>query len=213
MHFPSFIVIFHLSAMSVYSLYTDRDLMEKLANGDQKAFSEIYSRNWEYMYKSAYSILKDPNASKDIVQDIFIWLWEHRSSVKIQTLKSYLKTAVKFKVVNYIRSGNIRQSFFEQMVEFSSDFSTPSHEELLELKQLKEIIQQAVGDLPSKCQEIFRLSREGYLSNREIADKLSISIKTVENQMTTAIRRVREAIEPHATSGFIIFFICHYLSF
>lgn len=199
--------------MSTYSSYTDTDLMEKLSNDDQQAFSEIYSRNWEYMYKSAYAILKDSNASKDIVQDIFIWLWEHRSIIKIQTLKPYLKTAVKFKVSNYIRSGNIRQNFFDQMAEFSSSLSTPSDEELLELKQLKEIIQQAIGNLPSKCQEIFRLSREGYLSNQEIADKLSISIKTVENQMTTAIRRVREALEPHAISGFIIFFICHYLSF
>lgn len=199
--------------MSGYSLYTDKDLLEKLANDDQQAFSEIYFRHWEYMYKSAYAIFKDPNTSKDIVQDIFIWLWEHRSKVKIQILKPYLKTAVKFKVANYIRKGNIRQSFFDQMAEFSSGLSTPSDEELVELKQLKEIIQQAIGDLPSKCQEIFRLSREGYLSNQEIADKLSISIKTVENQMTTAIRRVREAVEPHATSGFIIFFISHYLSF
>lgn len=198
--------------MSTYLFYTDTELMEKLENDDQQAFSEIYSRHWEYMYQSAYAILREPNASKDIVQDIFIWIWEHRSVAKIQNLKPYLKTAVKFKVSNFIRSGNIRQSLFDQLAEFSADVLTPSDEELVELKQLTQIIQQAIGNLPLKCQEIFRLSRESHLSNQEIANNLSISVKTVENQITNAIRKLREAVGPHITSG-IIFFICHYLSF
>lgn len=161
------------------------------------------------MYKTAFFILKDTDSCKDIVQVIFIWLWEHRHTLEILNLKSYLRAAVKFKVANYIRSGNIRESFFKELASFKfSELDTTSME-LIEFKQFKAIVMQAISDLPDKCREIFQLSRDEQMSNQEIAEKLQISVKTVENQMTIALRRVRQAAEPHlatATPLLLIYF-------
>ena len=179
-----------------------------LSDDDRDAFKKLYARHWEDMFKTAFAILKDADASKDVVQDIFIWLWEHRSVLQITSLKSYLKTAIKFKVANYIRSGTLRDNFFKELAGFSGRAASP--EEELEIKQLKSIIQEAISKLPDRCREIFQLSRDGQLSNQEIAARLNISVKTVESQMTIAIRRVRQAADPYAAStGTILLFYLH----
>lgn len=194
--------------MTANNTYTDQELLKLLSQDNRQAFDMLYSRHWEDMYKAAFFILRDPGACKDIVQDIFIWFWEHRHTLEVLTLKSYLRAAVKFKVANYIRSGNIREGFFNELAGFKSTVLVPSAEELMEIKQLKAIIRQAISDLPEKCQEIFRLSREEHLSNQEIANKLHISVKTVENQMTIALRRIRRAIDPYMATAPVLTFIC-----
>ena len=183
--------------------------MKLLSQDNEEAFDALYTRHWEDLYKSAFFILRDQDASKDIVQDIFIWIWEHRNNLEIQTLKSYLKAAVKFKVANYIRSGNIRDSFFDELTGNQSLSSLPSSEEMAEIKELKYIIQKAIDDLPEKCREIFRLSRDERLSNQEIANRLGISVKTVESQMTIALRRIRTTIEPYML-GLLFISVIHY---
>lgn len=186
--------------MTAYNEYTDTALLDILSEDNQQAFNTIYSRHWESMYKAAFFILKDADSCKDIVQDIFIWIWEHRHSLHIVNLNAYLRAAVKFKVANYIRSGNIRESFFNELAALRFSQQNP-YEYLVEFKQLKEIILQAISDLPDRCREIYQLSRDGELSNQEIADRLQISVKTVENQMTIALKRLRKNAEPHLTTA------------
>jgi RNA polymerase sigma-70 factor (family 1) len=176
--------------MRDYDNYTDEELIKLLSKSDLQAFDLVYSRNWYHLYQSAYYILKDTESSKDIVQDVFVWLWEHRLTVSIDNVKAYLKAAVRFKATNYIRSGKIRQSFFDELSNFQ-DTSLPTADELIEFKQLALFIQQIINELPEKCREIYRLSRDEYLTNKEIAERLNISVKTVENQMTIALKRIR----------------------
>lgn len=156
------------------------------------------------MYKSAFFILREPDACKDIVQDIYVWLWEHRHVLEIHTIKSYLKAAVKFKVANYIRSAQIRESFFEELMDYNPAIQVVNIEERAEISELKAIIHQAIIELPDKCREIFRLSREGHLSNNEIAVRLGISVKTVENQMTIALSRIRRTLEPYTAIAIML---------
>jgi RNA polymerase sigma-70 factor (ECF subfamily) len=179
---------------------TDKELVSSISNGNQDAFNMLYSRHWEDLYKYAFVILKDKDACKDVIQDVFIWVWEHRKGLDIQAPRSYLKTAVKYKVANYIRTGNIRESFFEETIQFNPAQSEPGAAEFAEANELNSIIRLTVAHLPVKCREIFRLSREGNLSNREIARQLGISIKTVENQMTIALHRIRTDVERHLTA-------------
>lgn len=190
--------------MNTYSSYTDSELLVLLSQDDKDAFDRLYSKHWPDLYKSAYFILKDPDACKDIVQDIFVWLWEHRKGLEVHALKSYLKAAVRFKVANYIRAGNIRESFFDELIKFAPSVLSPTIEEFSEIKELNAIIQQAISHLPVKCREIFKLSREEHLSNQEIANRLRISVKTVENQMTIALRRIRNTIEPYMINLLIV---------
>lgn len=168
-----------------------------MSGGNENAFGMLYTRHWSDLYKFAYFILRDRDACRDIIQDVFVWVWEHRQGLIIQSPKSYLKTAVKYKIANYIRSGNIRESFFEEVAKFSHATSIAGVDEIAELKELNSVIQITVFNLPLKCREIYRLSREANLSNREIAEQLDISVKTVENQITIALHRIRMKVEPH----------------
>lgn len=189
--------------------YSDLELITMLKRGDMDAFNMLYTRHWSAMYQSAYYLLRDQSACMDIVQDIFAWLWEKRDQLDIQTVPSYLRTAVKFKVANYIKSGNIREDFYEEISKLTIA-TLPGPQELLELTDLKTIIQQAVNSLPEKCREIFLLSRDGQLSNQQIAEALNISVKTVEAQKTIALKRIRAAVEPHLLALLIIPFVTCY---
>jgi len=188
--------------MSQFS--TDQELISSISIGNQDAFSMLYDRHWADLYKFAFFILRDQDACKDIIQDVFVWVWENKQGLEIQSPKSYLRTAVKYKIANYIRSGNIRESFFEGAAKFDFVTSIPGVNELAELKELNNIIQITVSNLPLKCKEIFKLSREGNLSNKEIAEQLGISVKTVENQITIALHRIRTNVEPYLISALLL---------
>lgn len=190
--------------MIPYTVYTDNDLVKRLAQDDQQAFEQLYTRHWAHLYQAAFAILRDGDACKDIVQDVFAWVWEHRYTLDVQSIKAYLKAAVKFKIANYIRSGRVRHSFFEELAVFTPSGLPPGAEELAEVKELQTIIQQAIVKLPARCQEIFRLSREERLTNQEIADRLGVSVKTVESQMTIALRRLRSGVDPYVVSSLLL---------
>lgn len=183
--------------MTAYTTYSDQELLKLLPQGDQEAFDVLFIRHWENLYKSAFYVLRDSEAAKDILQEVFIRLWQNRQALQIQSLPAYLKVAVKFRVASYIHSGKIRENFYNQLAQSVSFASAPSSEELSELKELNAIIQNAIATLPDKCRQIYLMKREELLSNQEIADKLGISVKTVENQMTIALRRVRYSIDQY----------------
>ncbi len=171
---------------------SDKELLLLLYRDNQHAFDEIYRRYWNDMFRSAFNLLKDKEACLDIVQELFVWLWEHRNNLHIESLRPYLLTAVKFKVANYIKKGKIRSSFFDQL----KGIEEPQHllEDSLEVKEMMEIIHKFTCQLPEKSRKIFLLSRQEHLSNREIAESLNISIKTVENQMTIVLRKLKSSL-------------------
>jgi len=171
----------------------DAVLMSLLKDGDEHAFKKIYERHWHALYKSSFLVLKDKEACTDIVQELFIWVWQHRDTMEVINLKAYLSAAVKFKVANHIRAGKSREKHYLQHTGFQTN-SRLSVDEEIELKELKRLVSHTVSGLPSKCREIYRLSRDYGFSNKEISTQLSISAKTVENQLTIALKRIRSVI-------------------
>lgn len=180
--------------MNVYNDYSDQELVQLLVSNDQAAFEQLYERHWFQLYQSAFYMVRDTDMSKDIVQDVFLWLWEKRTTLHVDNLRAYLKAAVRFKVANFIRSGNIRGSFFDELAKLSPSSLSLTSQETTELKELQRVIHDAILQLPEKCREIYLLSREEGLSNRRIAERLGISAKTVEAQMTIALKRLRSRI-------------------
>ncbi len=179
--------------MSAYDHYSEGDLLDALREGDQAAFDEIYQRYWAGMFRSAYALLKDRDASLDVLQEIFIWLWQHREDVEIvSSLKAYLSSSVYYKAANYIRQGKIRRAFFEELKTMRIE---QTEEDQIEIKELASLIKQHTSRLPEKCRQVYYLSRNEHLSNKEIAEKMGISVKTVENQMTIALRRLRASLK------------------
>lgn len=180
--------------MNAHKGYSDQELVRLLRHGNRDAFVELYERYWFMLYGSGFKILNNKEAVKDIVQDVFVWIWENRSTLHITYVKAYLKAALRFKIANYIRSGTIRDHFFDQFTHLSLHKDAPSSEEMIELKELRQVVHDSILQLPEKCREVYRLSREEGLNNRQIADRLGISIKTVENQMTIALKRLRSRL-------------------
>ncbi|TCD03148.1 RNA polymerase sigma-70 factor [Pedobacter psychroterrae] len=173
--------------MTIYQARTDRELIDILRKDDHEAFNEIHERYFEDLLKSAYNILRDRDASMDVVQEVFVWFWEHRQNHHINSVKGYLLTAVKYQSSNHIRNGKVRENF--RLANTETSFTV--NEESLELKELQSIIKSFTGSLPEKCAEIFRMSREEHLSNKEIAQQLGISEKTVSGQLSRALNKLR----------------------
>lgn len=176
--------------MGIYKDTDEADVLKLIKAGDYVAFNELYERHWSALYGSAYNVLRNKDACMDIVQEIYIWFWEHREFWQLSSAKGYLLTAVKFKVANHIRNNKARSSFFDRLAEVQKDLADDVNAEM-EATELRKFVQGFINELPEKCREVFHLSRIEQLSNKEVAEKLGISEKTVENQITTAIRKLR----------------------
>ena len=185
-----------------YENLIDKELAELLAEGDIKAFEEIYNRYWLSLFNKAIQIIKDASAGKDITQDVFVSLWANRKKTDIQNLRAYLYSSVRLKVFQTLRNHAISQKHLEKINAIAFVRNT---EEQLRLNEVQSQLDLHLSNLPNKCQEVFRLSRIDHLSNREIAEKLDISSKTVEGHITHALKYLRSNLTDFIT--ILIFFI------
>lgn len=169
-------------------------------------FAQIYHSYWSVLYSYAYNILRDKAVCEEIVQETFFSLWTRRKHLQItHSLKSYLITAVKFQTLNYIRSEKVRRDYAASYYAFEKSMADNSNEESIYLSDLKDLVEKEVSKLPPKCQEIFRLSRNEHKSIQNIADLLNISHKTVENQLTKALKHLRSSLGHFFVAVFIVF--------
>lgn len=176
--------------MPPYSTYTDEQLLELLKGSDNDAFTEIYDRYAETLYRFAWNILKEEEECRDAVQDVFVWFWENRKKLNITVLKYYLLAAVKYKLTKIIQNSKRRAEILARHPPIITSYI----EETVELKELKNLISQFTATLPPRAKEIFHLSRNEYLTNREIAERMNINEKTVENQMTIVLKKLRHTL-------------------
>ncbi len=167
---------------------TDEALLGLLREDNRLAFNELYFRHWETMYRSAYLVLRDEHAAKDVLQNIFISIWKKRANLIVKNLPAYLHQSVKYQVANHLRSNPFKPIHLEKI---SSLFYENTTEEAINLKDLDSHIHNILDQLPSKCKQVFYLSRFEYLSNSEIAEKLEISQRTVEGHISKAIKKIK----------------------
>lgn len=176
--------------MGTYTALSDEELVDFMRTGNEAAFAELYKRNWEGLYTYCLHILDDPDVVKDVLQEVFVWFWNHRAELKIYAVRSYLSVAVKHKMANYIRNEKTRDTFYEKVK--LENINLAFDDSALEVKELIEFIREFTSDLPDKCRMVFQLSRTEQLSNKEIASRLNISEKTVETHITTALNKLRK---------------------
>ena len=178
--------------MVLYNTLIDIELNALLRDGDHTAFNEIYERYWQTLYQTAYSLLKDKEGAHDVVQEIFVWLWTNRERHLTDSLQPYLRAAVKYQVAKLVRHEKVKAVFYDRTVASYEPYA--SDDQNYEVRELQAIITAFTQSLPDKAREIYRLSREELLKNKEIAILLNISEKTVENQMTINLRKLRLAL-------------------
>lgn len=177
--------------MKNFEKLSDEKLSILLFQGDTDAFEEIFNRYWAKLYAAAYKRVKCREGAEEIVQDLFTILWAKRNSVQIHTsLAAYLFTSVRYRVLNHLQKETVRANHKDsfQVMTILYDNST---EETILLNDLNRNIEKEVNHLPAKCRSVFELSRRENKTNREIAEALGISEKTVEGHLTKALRLLK----------------------
>lgn len=173
-------------------LNTDKQLLRAIAHGEHVALELIYTRYWQRLFMVAYNVLKNKSACEDIVQETFVQIWQRRQKLDIQTsLEAYLFSMIRYSVFRYIKKEQAHSQVFENLEERLHSI-TP--EDIVVEKSIRSQLAVVVNSLPEKCREVYILSREEHLTHHEIANRLNISTKTVENQITIALKKIRFSI-------------------
>ncbi len=175
---------------------SEKTLIEQIKLGSERAYHSLFREYYAILSVFAKKYTGDLDSAKDIVQDVFIKIYEQRVQLEIHTsLKSYLYQAVRNHSLNYLKHIQITQKY-KSNIHYStkndSDWSDKMLEAELEAKVFK-----IVSTLPKQCQNIFNLSRVQGLKNKEISEQLNISIRTVEKQISNALKALRENLSEY----------------
>ena len=180
-----------LKQMIKYGTLDIQELQKRMYLRESGAFQEIYERYWDSVFARCNNRLHDPEAAKDLVQDIFMSLWNHPDIRSIRNLEAYILQATKFSILKYIHKAARYQSMDQQLPGILDQALSQDLHEALDSKYLKDLLFQEVERLPERTRVIFKYSREEHLNSKEIAEKLDISPRTVENQISQALKKLR----------------------
>lgn len=184
--------------MNPDSSFTDQELLLLIKENNYAAFDRLYGRHWRSVYDVAYKRLKDPDLSKDIVQDIFVDLWDKRKSKQIIDLIPYLHTAVRYKIYTLLAKNKATPHFVEPFEAMArSPFEADAH---FGKEELEQVLHTWLQTLPAKRAEIFRLRFMEDITTKEISIRLNIPQKTVQNQLNLARHDLKDYL-----SYFMIF--------
>jgi RNA polymerase sigma-70 factor, ECF subfamily len=180
-------------------------IFNRMVEGDKEAFRFFFEKYYTDLCNLVNIYVHDEAMAEDIVQDIYIYFWEKKEKIQIESsVKAYLLRASKNKSLNFLRNEKTRLSIHEKIRE-ASETTCEMPATALDAEQLRNLIENAVKSLPEKCGEIYRLAKEKDLSYKEIAEQLDISVKTVENQMGIALKKLRDQLRPYYNDIFLLF--------
>lgn len=176
--------------MSNYRSLTDNELFGLIQSGDKYAFEEIYERFNGLLYIYACKLVSDREDARDIVQEIFVYLWSN-PNIKIKSqLSAYLYTAVRYKVFDWLDKNKSKSNYLLSLESFIEQGNCITDDYIRE-REFASIIEKEVSLLPPKMRQIFEMSRQQHLSQKEIAELLHLSDKTVKKQMSNALKVLR----------------------
>lgn len=179
--------------------------MEKvLENLDLESIEGIFKTYYKSLCNIVFRIVRDKEAAEDVVQEMFLKIWKKRNEITIETsLKSYLFRAASNAAINYLHAEK-RNKIKETLSLKETANSNVDESYKFNETELESLINQALNNLPPKCKAIFLLSRLEGLKYQEIAERLCISIKTVENQMGIALKKLREELQPYYNNKVLV---------
>jgi RNA polymerase sigma-70 factor (family 1) len=198
------IFVLQILLMRDYLTLSDNELSALLINGDKQAYEQLYQRYFRLLYNYAYKKLRDEEHAKDIIQEFFTELWDKRqTTVFSSNISGYFFSAINNRIINYFSRETVKSRYLASFNGFlANENATTDH--LVREKQLMELIETEIQALPLKMRQVFEMSRKQHLSNKEIADQLQLSERTVETQVSNALFRLR------AKLGVVIFLLYLY---
>ncbi len=176
--------------------YTDPQLLELLNNDSPKAMELIFRRHFAGMVQVVHRMIRDQGRAEDLVQDVFLKFWKQKDQLNIQiSLKAYLRRSCVNACLDDIRKQKKKQFVDTEIILPVVADAQPDAAKQLENRELEQLINQTIDNLAPKCRMVFILSRKEQLSNKEIAEKLGVTLKTVEAHITTALKKLRTVIK------------------
>lgn len=170
------------------------------------AFATLYNRYWEKFYALCYWHVLEQETAKDIVQELFIDLWDKRDRIDIrETAEGYLKVAVRNRVLNHIRSLNTKRKHYDAAR--NNLEKEMMSESLNNERELRRLYQEEIGKLPPRMKEIYMLNKEEGLSITQVAERLDLSEQTIKNQLGNALKKIRSGLEHYRILLFLVFFM------
>ena len=172
----------------------DTDIIGRIRQGDVKQFESLFRSSYVSLVRYAKTLLKDQDTSEEIVQDLFFRIWQDRGKIKIESsLNGYLFRSVHNRCLHFIEHSRIVEKHAEEML-FRQPESSESPSDILNYKELQAKIATILEKLPERCGQIFYMNRFEGLKYNEIAEKLSVSVKTVEANMGRALKVFRKEL-------------------
>ncbi|MCA5005634.1 RNA polymerase sigma factor [Sphingobacterium bovistauri] len=176
-------------------------LLEKVSRGDDFAFTQLYDIFANDLIRHIMSKIQDEEKAEDILHDLFLSLWKNRQNlINIQSLPSYLYSSCRYLILNNLRKELLKGKSIS-ITDIDVINEEVSIEDRIHYRYVIDIVENEIENLPQKCREVFKLSRQNYLSNKEISNQLNISESTVEKHINKAIRLLRSS-----TKRFLLFF-------
>ena len=177
---------------------SEKKILKKIKEGDIKQFEVLFKDYYEKLCRFAMVYVKNHEQSEEVIQDTFYNIWKNRNTLNITTsLKAYLYTAVRNNCLQELRKRSLDikyENYYKS--HYVNESINPADE--LNAKELSGVINTTLNSMPERCREIFKMSRYEGLKYHEIADKLSISIKTVEANMGKALKQFRVSLKDYA---------------
>ena len=181
-----------------------RALLDRIRQDDEAAFRAFFEEYYRYLVATAYQYLQESQLAKDLAQDVFVEVWDKRHTLRIEGApKAYLRRAVINKCLNRLKRE--QRMDMTDPVELPDPGSAPEAPGQLAADELQAVVDRTIAALPERCRVVFCLSRFEEKSHKEIAAALGISTKTVENQMTKALKALRAAVATLQLLGWLFF--------
>ncbi len=172
----------------------DPELIELLKKNDERAISLIFKEHYPFLCQAIFRVVNDAHVAEDLAQDVFHDLWKRRETLEISiSVRAYLRRAGINKTLNYIRDKKMKWDDEGKLPGMAT--TMPDAVQHLQKDDLKKMIDDSIDALPERCRLVFTLSRFEEMSYKEIASSLGISIKTVENQMSKALKVLRASLD------------------
>lgn len=188
-------------------LHSDHQLLQQFKTGDSDAFERIYHTYVTELLDYASHRLSSLEEARDLVQDIFLSLYERRKQLEIKaSLRTYLFTSLKYKIIDHIRK-NVHKDQYADLLCFLSEKAENNVFSELVYNDLNAVVEEEIQRLPSRIKEAFLLSRKKHLSISEIAAYMNVSEQTVKNQLTAAMKRLRPVLDKVLILG-VLFGFC-----
>ncbi|ALW84993.1 hypothetical protein AUC43_07745 [Hymenobacter sedentarius] len=180
--------------LRLYASWDDAALLKALQHGDEQAFAEIYSRYGFELIQQAYRKVNSREAAEEIVQDLFATLWHKRATTDVQKLKEYLGSAVKYRVINLMKTKLTHAGYlaYSRAAASEADYST---EQNLAALDLSGALKMGLAHLSGHTREVFQLSRIEYQTVPQIALRLQLTPKAVEYHLTRALKLLRVSLK------------------